>query len=1339
MGGRRASSATVNSNNLHLNRCDSDETTCTRWLTSQSGPQTPGSRAIVLSGRGGGPTRGSVSPPSSSDLCATRCSALTRGWSAGRGINGEEDIVFASLRPGGSIIRCNLGPLENNRMKLGTQMGSPKSKNTRWPTMGPHQMDENGLKIIQLNMNKSRGCMMELRRQQFDIGLVQEPNLTRGRMNLIPPTHRSFYKGKARAAVIINNSLDYWPVESLSSTDLAVVALETSSGVNLFCSAYLDILKDPVMEELDKLIDYCNARKIALTIGMDANAHSTMWGCPNSNRRGEALEDWFLTKELYVHNVGSIPTFVPAREVTQTIIDLTVTNYWALQNIGGWRVVEEDMLSDHRMITFTGNNRRNDELEVFNRSFRKAKWEDFKTALGRLELNIAAEDDELPQVENVAEKIIGNIQEALDLVVPKTKRRVTKVDSWWTTEMAQKRREIKKRSRRRFKDRQAIEIISKLRREYSELIRKAKTNSWRDFVTRAKTAKEVSKIVQILENPPTKRMSLLKNEDNVLTPAGSLDYLLSTHFPDGVLRGEANDLDNSTEVDFTGVCQYMTSGKIRAALESFGDYKSPGPDEIPPIALKHLDLAHLEAICLLFQLSVATGQIPTAWREMKVTFIPKVGKSDYAVAKAYRPITLSNFLLKGLERVVQWYLLEGIMREPLYRQHAYTKGRSCDSALSTFINEVEYAIYNGKYLLAVSLDCSGAFDCIRFEAAEECMRSKGIPNNIIRWYMNLLKGRTVQAEIQGQKTHIVPRRGSPQGGVLSPLIWNLIMDSLLTTFKGEAVKVLGYADDILVYIIGKSPSVMAEMIEKSLDRVIEWGRVNGLSFNPSKTSMVLFTRNRRPIDISVRLDGTALELKDSFKYLGIEIHKSLSWTKHIIERSNKCKFLLTKCRSLIGRRWGLSPSKMDWIHKAVIRPKISYGAVVWAHKLTKEAEKRLDKVQRLAMLPITQPLRSTPTAGMEALLGWLPLSLYTQEVGMNTYIRNRHLVKAGWDGIGKLKSIGGHLGLWQERENSNAELTLPREKRLSEHIWKPELELDMAANHQIPGYEHPLVMYTDASKEGENIGYYWMASLGDYVIDESMISGKDISIYRAELLAIKEALEWLQDNREIRRPIVIYSDSKSAVAILNGYKATDEITRDTLTLLRDIGKDTKIRIEWVKGHSGVVGNEYADLRAKSAATEAERLAVVKPYMPITYKETKKNVHAHFIKVWQNRWEASRECRISKLFYPKVRESKKVLQMSLKELQQLTHMVTGHALFKWHLGHWNEIDDLQCGLCGEAQEDTWHLWEWCPRLALLRRNIHSMIESGLSFEKGVLKMINSKEVINLQAENEALIL
>ncbi len=131
--------------------------------------------------------------------------------------------------------------------------------------------------------------------------------------------------------------------------------------------------------------------------------------------------------------------------------------------------------------------------------------------------------------------------------------------------------------------------------------------------------------------------------------------------------------------------------------------------------------------------------------------IPKMGKSDYGFAKSYRPITLSSFSLKTLERIIQWYILEHHITERLPLQHAYTKICRCESAISTLVDSIEKSIYNGHKTLVVSLDCLGAFDRILCQSMGKAMQIAGLPNCIINWYKFVLEYRKVLAEVQGQQ------------------------------------------------------------------------------------------------------------------------------------------------------------------------------------------------------------------------------------------------------------------------------------------------------------------------------------------------------------------------------------------------------------------------------------------------------------------------------------------------------------------------------------------------------------------------------------------------------------
>ncbi len=1204
-------------------------------------------------------------------------------------------------------------------------------------SLGSHRRT---IRFAQINLHKSRAPTTELEGLDFDVALVQEPNLNkkRGTVFSASSSNSSYCKrdGKSiRAAIIISREVDYWPLDKLSGADLAAVALKVESPLKQLyaASCYLDIKLKAPSDELHQLVKHCKLQKIPLLVGIDTNAHSTVWGESDSNKRGEALEDWIIENDLYVLNKGSVPTFAPDGS-RKTIIDVTIANEWARPFAGDWKVnLDEVVLSDHRLVQF--NMQLQIQLtELRIRPYKTVDWSVFTRSLRGQDISHILEDIE---VDEMADKLHMNLSAALEHTAPfKRLLHHSNMSTWWNRSLNIKRLTLKNLYRKRFKHERVLQKFRELKREFNNDIRQTKTKSWRDFCTKAESAKDISRLVRILENPPRKVMSVLHDEGKLLDPKSSLVHLLKTHFPDGALDQSirTNLAEGEEGRDFTGLCQYITPRKVRMAFRSFGDFKSPGPDELPPKALKYLDKGHLEAICFLYKLSIASGKVPVKWREMRVVFIPKAGKSDYALAKSYRPITLSNFILKGLERLIQWYILEYVITKPLFNQHAYTKGRSCETALSSFVNDVEHALCNKRCLLAISLDCSGAFDCIRFDSAEREMRSHGIPSNIVRWYCNLLKGRLVSANVQGQEAQIVPARGSPQGGVLSPLIWNLIMDSLLSQFKGDSIKIIGYADDILLYVVGRVPKVMTELIQPSLNKVIEWGRANGLSFNPSKTQVVMFSRNKRKMMLpTIQMDGKALEYNESFKYLGLDIHRCLSWNKHITSRTDKGKFLLSKCKSVISQKWGLTPQKLEWIYKAVVRPKITYGSLVWSSSITETMNTRLRRMQRLALVTATQPLRSAPTAGLEVLMSWPPLRLHAQEVGLNAYCRLRDTLPHNWDGTGISKNVQGHLQRWQKLLSLKIPREYPVSDRMYRHIWHELQESD-----DDEAQSDVLKIYTDASKMGPNNGYGWAAISGDYVVQERYYSAINLGVHKVEIMAISEALSWIKELSLTGFTIRVYSDSRSAVSVLNGYVAKDYVTWETMMLLKELNARNTITLSWVKGHSDCTGNELADMLARRGAEEARELAFQSPFHPLTLTDAKIKIRELFLSKWQSDWENQVDCRISKLFMPVVNKAYKMHTMTVRDLQLLSQIVTGHGLFKRHLRHWNTLESYQCSLCGEAEEDSWHLWAYCPAVSSDRLTTLNDIESGVSTGKSIIRLFQSKKIQKLFAENEALI-
>ena len=88
--------------------------------------------------------------------------------------------------------------------------------------------------------------------------------------------------------------------------------------------------------------------------------------------------------------------------------------------------------------------------------------------------------------------------------------------------------------------------------------------------------------------------------------------------------------------------------------------------------------------------------------------------------------------------------------------------QSTETALSDAVDIIESGIYRKKQVLAVSLDCSGAFDRINFESARMAMDRKGIDPAIVAWYGKLLKGRKITAHLQGEKCCLLYTSPSPR-------------------------------------------------------------------------------------------------------------------------------------------------------------------------------------------------------------------------------------------------------------------------------------------------------------------------------------------------------------------------------------------------------------------------------------------------------------------------------------------------------------------------------------------------------------------------------------------------
>ena len=132
-----------------------------------------------------------------------------------------------------------------------------------------------------------------------------------------------------------------------------------------------------------------------------------------------------------------------------------------------------------------------------------------------------------------------------------------------------------------------------------------------------------------------------------------------------------------------------------------------------------------------------------------------------------------------------------------------------------------------------------------------------------------------------------------QGSILSCIIFGLIDDELLRLYGGseggltddvlpsvdeDVVHCSGYADDTVLYVVGRDLPAMKQKLQNSIDAAVLWGEGAGLRFSAEKTTAVLFTRRRKVVlPDNILLDGNPLKYSTTVKYLGVLLSSSMNW------------------------------------------------------------------------------------------------------------------------------------------------------------------------------------------------------------------------------------------------------------------------------------------------------------------------------------------------------------------------------------------------------------------------------------------------------------------------------
>ena len=221
----------------------------------------------------------------------------------------------------------------------------------------------------------------------------------------------------------------------------------------------------------------------------------------------------------------------------------------------------------------------------------------------------------------------------------------------------------------------------------------------------------------------------------------------------------------------------LSQAKVTILLKRVKISKAAGPDSICGRTLRHCADQLSEVFSLLFQMCVESGQLPTMWKTS--TIIPVSKARNPRELNEFRPVALTSLVMKVLEKILKDEITTLVNGKLGPLQFAYQPGKGVDDAkifiLDRLYKHLEKPSSHARLLFA---DFSSAFNKMQAHILIERLASYfDLPVQILLLLLNFLTDRIQRVFVNGHmSTSITSSTGSPQGCVLSPLLFIMCTD-----------------------------------------------------------------------------------------------------------------------------------------------------------------------------------------------------------------------------------------------------------------------------------------------------------------------------------------------------------------------------------------------------------------------------------------------------------------------------------------------------------------------------------------------------------------------------------
>lgn len=776
-------------------------------------------------------------------------------------------------------------------------------------------------------------------------------------------------------AILLKNTLNYKPfyLPFPTNFEYTAITIKNSSGLLYLFSIYIHQNQLTDTEVFDKIYGILGQND-SILFGGDFNARHTNWQNPRNNQNGETLNNW-LTSRSPFNAFRLIPSATPSRitENSESFIDLFLFSD-SISSPNFSKAI--DYQSDHSAVELCVIMPKFDTIPPPKfLDYSRTKWllvsKELDTALSSnlppLNSNISIQD-----IDNYVEFLENTTLSLVSLHTPEM--RINSKYDIKLSELTVKCISIKKKLRRKwFETGRQDFLIKALIKRVSTLINEQIQLSYNqklsDHLKNMKPGPSLFRQVKNFANLTNRKMPILEScDDNTASATKLASHFSDVHnnssaaladsqtSPPNDLVSEMNNspidpiflfsdgalADGSSESTDPNYKQFASTSYTKNIIKSRRGQKSCGNMQISNYILKRLPAKFLLFITILINHSFNLSYFPAKWRHATVVPVPK-GVSASQDPTQYRPISLLSPISKVYEVFIKDKLQIVIENLKAFNtlQFGFSRGKSTSHAMTYLLQDIHSASFNKLPTLAVTIDLMKAFDTVWANGLIFKMKQSNFPINLMYLVLSFLSNRSFQVKFNDSLSASFPiKAGVPQGSILGPLLFNLSLHDF-PIFLDTSIKVLFFADDILLYTSRKNVKLMIVQINKFLSSiqdyldlwklVANYGKCQAILFRKSDThitrSCKLYKLNR---NINIRFGSHSIEAVSNVKYLGVIFNCKLSTIPHVDKTHSVAFGAFYALKNVFANRTIPFETKV-LCYKQLIRTILTFGFPGWSH------------------------------------------------------------------------------------------------------------------------------------------------------------------------------------------------------------------------------------------------------------------------------------------------------------------------------------------------------------------------------------------------------------------------